>query len=590
MDSLLARQLRKHLPSADPASPQWQGFLRAIENAYIELRQDRDFIEHTLETTSKELTEANEKLRSEAENKIASLSRYYQQTLELQQGMIQCVRLTPRGFEHTLCRGQLLQRLGLTADQVEGRRIEELAPPAHAARINSAYARAWAGEEFSTTYASTNGLELFVLLRPRRENGEVCEIIVSSVEITALKEAERSLIAAKEHAEAADRAKSEFLAVMSHEIRTPLNAVLGFSDLLLTTTSLNAQQITWLSSICTSSEALLALINDILDFSKIEAGRFDLHPEPVHLLPLLNEVTDMFAPKAAEKHLTFTLETTPDLPDTIVIDRLRLRQVLVNLIGNAVKFTTQGSVMVKVTLAPGIPASPTSGALAIAISDTGIGITESQRDRLFKPFSQVDSSTTRNYGGTGLGLAISDRIVRMLGGQINLESIPEKGSTFSFTVNGEFICAQPAPVRTLAADNAPVEPPVITPQTLRILIAEDHPINREFISLILESRGYQPDLAENGRLALEAALRQPYDLVLMDLQMPVMDGFQATREILSQQSGTRPPAIYALTANVYPEDRQRATEAGMLGFLAKPVNTQELFTVIDKITKLKQTG
>ena len=586
MDSLLARQLRKHLPSVDVSSPQWQGFLQAVENAYVDLRKDRSFIEHTLETTSKELTEANEKLRTEAESKIASLSRYYQQTLELQQGMIQCVRLTPRGFVLTLCRGQLLQRLGLTPEQIEGHLIEEFAQPAQAEVINGAYARAWAGEEFTTTFTTLKGIEIFVLMRPRRENGEVCEIIASCVEITALKEAERELIAAKERAEAADRSKSEFLAVMSHEMRTPLNAVLGFSDLLLTTTTLDPQQITWLSSICTSSESLHTLINDILDFSKIEAGRFTLHPEPVTLLPLLNEVTDMFAPRAAEKGLIFTLETSPDLPETITIDRLRLRQILVNLVANAVKFTASGSVTIRVAVAG--ESSPGIGTLAISVSDTGIGISEEARARLFKPFSQVDSSTTRNYGGTGLGLAISDRIVRMFGGQITLESSPEKGSTFSFTVNGAFMYseAEPETVGSFQPDFVPPPPPqVASPQPLRILIAEDHPINRELISLILESRGYTPDIAENGRLALEAALRQPYDLVLMDLQMPVMDGFQAAREILRQQTASRPPSIYALTANVYPEDRQRASEAGMHGFLAKPVNTQELFTVIDSITR-----
>jgi len=191
MDPLLARQLRKYLPSVDPQAEQWQGFLKAVENAYVDLRQDRSFIEHTLETTSKELTEANEKLRHESENKLASLSRYYQQTLELQQGMILCVRRTAQGFEHTLCRGQLLQRLGLTPAEMEGQLIEKIAPPEHAATINAAYARAWTGEEFSGAFTTSGGIELFVLMRPRRENGEVCEIIASCVEITALKEAER---------------------------------------------------------------------------------------------------------------------------------------------------------------------------------------------------------------------------------------------------------------------------------------------------------------------------------------------------------------------------------------------------------------
>lgn len=396
----------------------------------------------------------------------------------------------------------------------------------------------------------------------------------------------RELTAAKERAEVADHSKNEFLAMMGHELRTPLNSVLGFSDLLLTSSALDARQITWLSSICASSETLLALINDILDFSMIEAGRFDLHPEPVPLLPLLNEITEMFAPKAAQKGLTFTLETAPDLPASILIDRLRLRQVLVNLVGNAVKFTPGGSVVVQVALGTD-RAAPPLGTLDFNVVDTGIGIPEDRRNRLFKPFSQVDSSSTRSYGGTGLGLAISDRIVRMFGGELILKASSKKGSIFSFTVNGELTFGDTA---TKPAISEPTALLTAAPRSLRILVAEDHPINRELISLVLESRGYQPDVVENGRLALEAAVRQTYDLVLMDLQMPVMDGFQATREILGLKKPGPPPVIYALTANVYPEDRERATEAGMLGFLAKPVNTQELLGIIDTVTRSRTTG
>lgn len=579
MDPLLARQLRKHLPAVDSNEPQWRAFLAAVESAYADLRQDRTFIEHTLETTSKELTEANEKIRQDAESKLAALSRYYQQTLELQQGMIQCVRLTPRGFEYTLSRGQLLHRLGLTSDQVEGHTVEEVVLASDcAAVLNGGFARAWAGEEVATPYTALNGLELFILMRPRYENGAVCEIIASFVEITALKETERALIAAKERAEAADHAKSEFLAVMSHEIRTPLNAVLGFSDLLLNT-PLNAEQKGWVSTVCRSGESLLTLLNGILDFSKIEAGQFELHPEPTVLLPMLQEITAMFQVQAVQKGITFTLEAEPSLPANVTLDQQRLRQVLINLAGNAAKFTHQGSIRFCVSNTPD-EANPGHGLFHFSVADTGIGIPADRRDRLFKPFSQVDSSTTRNYGGTGLGLAICDRIVRMLGGEIKVSSKLGQGSTFSFSVPAEFSLACPPP----PAASLPVESRrPVSAQALRILVAEDHPRNRDLIGLILESRGYGADLVENGRLALEAALRQPYDLVFMDLQMPEMDGYAASREIIAQLDPVRCPKIYALSANVYVEDRQRCVEAGMEGLLAKPINSKELFAVISAV-------
>lgn len=571
MDPLLVRQLRKHLPTVDPDGAQWQGFLQAVSNAYHDLREDRSFLEHTLTTTSQELTEANAKLRDESETKLASLSRYYLQTLELQQGMIQCVRRTPQGFVHTLCRGQLLHRFGLTPEAVEGRTIEEIALPAQAALINAAYARAWAGEEFSTTFTTAKGFELLVLLRPRMENGAVQELIVSCVEITALKQAERALIAAKERAETADRAKSEFLAVMSHEIRTPLNAVLGLSDLLLGTPLTPAQQ-GWLGTICSSGESLLELINNIFDFSQMEADRFTLHPELFSLSPLLNEVTTMFVPRARDKGLTFTLDADPGLPVALTLDRVRLRQVLVNLIGNAIKFTPKGSVHIRVSATAADPAG--HGRLHFTITDTGIGVPPERVDCLFKPFSQVDSSATRQYGGAGLGLAISDRLVRILGGRIRYERVPLGGSIFGFSVQASFTSSAPASAAAAA-------PASSAAAALQILVAEDHPLNREFIRILLESRGYHPEIVDNGRSAVAAALRQPFDFILLDLQMPDMDGLQATRKILAQLGpAQRRPVIYALTAKIYPEDRKRCVAVGMHGLLAKPINTKELFEIL----------
>lgn len=589
MNALLARQLRKYLPDLDLNDPRWAAFVDVVDAAYVEHDQDRAFLERTLEVTSAELTEANEKLRREAEKQLASLNRYYQQALEYQQGMILCVRRTPRGFEHILCRGELITRLGLTPADIEGRTIDEVAPPAHAATLNAAFERAWNGEPHSFAYTTIDGFELFCMLRPRIENGGVQEIIASIVEITALKQAERELRAAKERAEAADRAKSEFLAVMSHEIRTPLNAVLGFAS-LLQYSPLNPEQRTWLKTIGESGESLLALINDILDFSKIEAGQLTLHVESLELAALLDQLGSMFRSRVEAKGVTLDLVTAPGVPEAIVSDPQRLRQILVNLIGNAVKFTPQGSIRVLVYSGPPAPDfAPDERQLYFAVADTGIGIPPDRRDRLFKPFSQVDSSTTRHYGGSGLGLAICDRLVRMLGGEITCESKPDQGSTFTFWVKvkvpdaAAHPAAQPPPAAIPAAPPAP-------PRSLRILVAEDQPQNRQLIKRVLLTRGYQSDVVEDGRAAVDAFARQPYDLVLLDLRMPEMDGYEAADVIRRQTRAGRRPYIYALTANVFPEERQRCLASGMDGILSKPLDFKELFGTLEDIEAALASG
>lgn len=577
LNPLLARQIRKHLPHIAPDDPAWQGFFAAVGSAYLELEGDRELLEHTLEGRSNELTEANEKLRRESERQLASLSRYYQQTLELQQGMILCVHLTPAGFRHTLCRGQLLQRLGITPADVEGKLLEEVAGPSQAVLLNAAFTRAWSGESVSLSFTTEDGIELFAHLRPRLENETVKEIIASCIEITPLKEAERELRTAKESAEAADRAKGEFLAVMSHEIRTPLNAVLGFSE-ILKESSLTPKQLTWVNTISTASESLLALINDILDFSKIDAERLTIHPAPVSLPPLLEAVVALFKQRAAAKNITLRADLAPDVPAFVNTDAQRLRQILVNLVGNAVKFTPRGSVRISVGLFTPAVAPDQPCVLRFTVSDTGIGIQAERRDRLFKAFSQVDSSTTRHYGGTGLGLAISQRLTHLLGGEIGFDSQPGVGSTFFFTISAAAVTASIDPSHTVPA--AVVAPPLSAHSGVRILVAEDRPENRLLIETYLREHGYFPDVVANGREAIEAAKKQDYDFILMDILMPESDGYEATKEIRRHGAGAHQPRIYGLTANVFPEDRARCREAGMDGFLTKPINIKNLLHVL----------
>ncbi len=583
MNSLLVRQLRKHLPGFDPTQAPWADFLAAVSAAYDEGRQDNAFLAHTLEVASNELTEANERIRRDAENQLSAVHRYFQQTLEFQLGMILCVRRTARGFEHTLCRGQLARRIGLDPSNIEGRTVDEVAPPLQAAQLNAAFARAWAGEEHAFSFTTSDGIELYIAMRPRREAGAVEEVIASCIEITALKQAEHELRAAKERAETADRAKSEFLAVMSHEIRTPLNAVLGFSS-LLQQTPLNEEQQGWLQTIDASGASLLALIDDILDFSKIEAGRLTLHPGPLELPALLEDIVGMFRPRAAQKALACDLVVAPNVPTNITTDAQRLRQVLVNLLGNAVKFTARGSVRLMVFRGASTPDDPPRTCrIRFAVRDSGIGIPREKQPLLFKPFSQVDSSSTRVYGGTGLGLAICHRLVHLLGGDISVASAAGTGSTFSFSIRAGVDEAL-APVLPDAPPDLPAED-FAPADGFRILVAEDDPQNRTLISQIMKRRHLDHDLVENGRAAVAAAITGRYPLIFLDLQMPELNGYEAAAAIRAGLPAGARAKIFALTANIFPDDLRRCLAAGMDGTLAKPIAFAELYATIASVRR-----
>ncbi len=584
----LERQLKKHgMTVADlPENARsWRQFLDRISRSYTNSDEDHRRPERSLRISSQEMRELYETTRQSSESKIAEDRGKLRASEERYRKLVQTAPemiliLSVDGTIRSL--NQAFERLtGLRCDAWLSRPLASLIHPRDLAHADERFQQLLKGQEtpaFELRILTASGGYFDAELTMTRlvEGDEISGLLGIARDVTDRNRVRQGLLSAKHAAETASLAKSDFLANMSHEIRTPLNAIIGLTSLLLDK-PLAPEVSSYVETIRSSGDTVLALINDILDFSKIESGMMELEEQPFDLRDLLSGPIDLVATEAEQKGLKLSSRLKAGCPDVVIGDVTRVRQILVNLLSNAVKFTHRGEIEVTARC-HGCTSESAAGdelELELAVRDTGIGIAPEDMAAVFGSFSQADASTSRKYGGTGLGLAISQRLAGLLGGGIRAESELGRGSTFCCTVRVRYAEKVIRPPSDRPADSG-IDRHLGRRMPLRILVAEDNVINQKVVLMLLRRMGYRADLAADGREVIDCLKRQRYDVVLMDVQMPHLDGLEATRRIHRRWPDADRPRIVATTAAVMAGDRERCFRAGMHDFLSKPIRAEDL--------------
>ena len=587
---LLQQQLREagqQQPALADLAERLPQFLASVANSYGQYDRDLTLRARSLELSSQELIAAHDKLRQQAQQALHESENKY---LRLIANLPGCVyRCLPDKRNTMLFLTDGIEALsGRTAAEfMSGAcNISDVVLPEDLAEVERLIRTAVANKksyELHYRIRHTDGRIVWAYGKGQGiydDEGKLLYFDGLILDNTETQELNQQLLHAKEAAERASRTKSEFLANMSHEIRTPMNGIIGMTDLTLAT-DLNPQQREYLQLVKTSADSLLVIINDILDVSKMEAGMLHIENVPFSLNQVITTALQALSLKGNEKGLSMRIEADPDVPDWVLSDPVRLRQIVINLVGNAIKFTEHGSITVRLK---SLPVEGCTRMLQLSVQDTGVGISPDQQRQIFEAFTQADTSTTRRFGGTGLGLTISAGLAQMMGGRIWVDSAQGQGSTFHVT----FAVGLPeSAVKTPAAEppRAVAAPLLLTgKRSLKVLLAEDNPVNQRLAVSLLSHMGHEVDVVGDGAQAVDKVLHGRYDLVLMDMQMPVMSGLDATRAIrLQEKGGVRHQPIVAMTANAMLGDKERCLEAGMDGYISKPIMVDQMMAELDRV-------
>ena len=578
---LLKRQLKKidlDGDTLDLIAP----LLHQVDEAYKAYDSDLQQVENVLEKSSQELFQTNQQLKNSVESISGQLSKVagnikdviFEMDLNGNWSYLNPAWRKLTGYKVKDCLGKPYYQFLKDDQGNDFKNLIDLKKPNFKTISKSFKSQIITGEYKWLDFS------LKVIMS---EEGHIEGYIGAIVDITKIKETELALIEAKEKESMANKAKDEFLTTMSHEIRTPLNAVIGISHLLLLENP-KMEQLENLSTLKHSSEHLLCLVNDILDFNKIASGQLELEERDFSLNQVLNGLRSIFHNTAKEKDIRLLIKKDTSLPKTFIGDSTRLSQILTNLVSNAIKFTEEGKVMVDIEV---LKVEADFYVLEFVISDTGIGIPDDKKDKIFLSFAQANSDTTRKYGGTGLGLAICKRLLEIMDSDLELESEVGKGSTFSFKLK-----LQKSSMTDYQEDNNAFDARSIHDQDnlkgARILVAEDNKVNIMVIEKFLSKWQVDFDIAENGLIALNKALENTYDMILMDLQMPVMNGFEASKAIRESNNPlNKVMPIYALSASTGMDIKNQLGEFGIDGLICKPFNPTELFKTLTSILQQK---